>query len=182
MEVIREANAISPPLFGTRAWSDALPGVVVFAEGTAHEVHWVEPILGLHTIVRYPSLNTALDPTEIEGVVAEQRARAAAAGTTIRNEMIFDPDLQPDIRPALGRLAAAPDGTVWAKVFQPNDRRGESQWWIVTIQGGFRGLVELPDGTDVMDITDEHLLLRRLDELDVQRLELWVIPEQLRQQ
>jgi hypothetical protein len=32
-----------------------------------------------------------------------------------------------------------------------------------------------------MAITDEHLLLRRFDELDVERLELWVIPEQLRQ-
>ncbi|MGE0158410.1 MAG: hypothetical protein AB7T31_03305 [Gemmatimonadales bacterium] len=179
-EVIREAQRISPVMFATRALTDALPGVVVFAEGTSHEVHWVEPILSLHTIVRHPSLNRALERTEIEGLLAERRAMATAAGTTLRNEIIYDPDLQPDIRPAFSRLAVGPDGTVWAKVFQP-DRGGESQWWIVTKQGGFRGLVELPYGTDVMDITDEHLLLRRLDQFDVERLELWVIPEQIRQ-
>jgi hypothetical protein len=179
MDIIQEAGSIFPPVFGSRALTDALSGVVVFADGTSHEVHWVEPMSGLHTIVRYPSLNTALDPTEVEGLRAERRAMAAAAGTPFF-EIQFDPGLQPDMRPAFRRLALGPDGTVWAKVAQPVGRG--SQWWIVTILGGFRGLVELPDGTDVMAITNEHLLLRRLDELDVQRLELWRIPDQFKQQ
>jgi hypothetical protein len=177
-ENIREGTRIYFPRFGVRAWASLARDQIVCADGARHEVHWVDPVSGARSVARFPSLDAPFDDDELERLTADHRAIAAAAGQSLLSESLYDMRLQPEIRPALGRLSAGPDGTVWAKVFHPED--APSQWWIASVEDGFRGRIQLPDHTDVLSVAEEHLLLRRLDEVDVPRLEVWPVPQRLR--
>jgi len=84
--------------------------------------------------------------------------------------VLFRPELQPEHRPAFAEIPLDPEGRVLLRAFEPLLREGRA-WWVVEPGRGFVGRVVLPEGTDVLQVAGEELLVVRRDRVGVPRVE-----------
>lgn len=179
LEMVFEAGRMWFPPFGPVAAIQLAGGQVHFTTAATHEISVYSADGSATAAYRLPTEDRPLDRRVLQDLENEARMAAVAEGVEFFAGAMFDPRLQPDLMPAFERLTVAPSGAIWAKRHEPF-RRPESEWWVLAGDGRFRGLVELPDGTTLLSLTSERMLLRVLDTLDVPSLEVWTIPPYLR--
>lgn len=127
---------------------------------------------------RFPELDGPVPEAELAALQEQTRRALAEESAPFLQDLdfLYDPRLQPGRRPAFRKLLIAPDGTIWAQRFEPL-RQPAPFWWIISPEGVFRGLVELPARTDILSFSDDLMLLLRLDEYDVPSVEVVPIPQ-----
>jgi hypothetical protein len=99
------------------------------------------------------------------------RQLAADQGAPFTAEVLFSPELQPERRPAFEELRLDSEGRVLLREFEPLLRESR-RWWVVEPGQGFVGRIVLPEGTDILQVEGDQLLVARRDSLDVPRVEL----------
>ena len=102
------------------------------------------------------------------------RALLGSAGTGVQRaklDSIWRDMPKPDSLPAIIGMMADPRSLVWV-------RRGrhvadtESEWWVFAKDGSWLGPVTLPGTAAPLDITDEWIVLRTVDENRIERVEV----------
>lgn len=179
--VLREGEGPSVRLWGPPFGSVSALAVdpdssrVLFTSGTRHalEVLELQQDDSPREIFRFPAADRPIAPEELEAGRDHLRRTMAQERTAppISLEFLYDPELQPDIRPAFGKVLWGPDGSIWAQRFEPSGVEPRL-WWVLSAEGAFRGLVEMPKRTDILSFEAGHMLLLELDEFDVPTLHL----------
>lgn len=118
-----------------------------------------------------PNGSPPLSGQEVAQLRDSLRELSAQQGAPFTAEMLFAPELQPERRPAFEELRLSSDGRVLLRSFEPLLRQGRS-WWVVEPGLGFVGRIVLPEGTDILQVKGDQLLVARKDSLDVPRVEL----------
>lgn len=167
------------PPFGPTARASLVGDLLYFTTAARHEVSLVDLDEGVGKIYRFPGQDQPIARGELQRLENEARATSASLGVNYMGACIFDPYLQPPVRPAFELLRVAGSGSIWAKRHEPV-RGPESQWWVISPDGHFRGRLELPANTIILSMTSDVMLVRVLDEFDVPSLEVWPIPPELR--
>jgi len=169
--------------FGARSavFVDLERSRVLLSTSESHEI-FVAPIDGAPTSpepsrIRFPAADQPIAADELADLRERARARLVSEGAAAATaaDLLFDRALQPDVRPAFRKLLAGPGGSIWARRFEPVGDDAPL-WWIISDQGRFRGRVALPPRSDVLSLSDDHMLLLRLDELDVPTIDLIPLP------
>lgn len=126
---------------------------------------------------RYPGADGPIPQNELDGLREQTRENLAAEGaaSTTALDFLFGRDFQPEIRPAFRKLLRGPDGSIWAQRYEPPQNEA-LLWWVVSEQGAFRGMVKLPERSDILSFSEHFMVLLRLSELDVPSIELVPLP------
>lgn len=148
---------------------------ILFTSGATHSIQLLE-VDGTgpsREIFRLPTADRPISSEELEARREHARLTMAQEGPASRAalDFLFDPELQPDVRPAFGKLLWGPNGSIWAQRFEPTGLEARL-WWVISEKGAFRGLVEIPERTDILSFEDGHMLLLELDEFDVPSVHL----------
>jgi len=148
---------------------------IVFTSGARHSIHVLEVQAGNSSreILRHPTADRPISSEELEARRDHARQTMAEEGATPPTalDFLYDPELQPAVRPAFGKVLWGPDGSIWAQRFEPIGVEPRL-WWVISAEGAFRGLVEMPERTDILSFEDGHMLLLELDEFDVPTVHL----------
>lgn len=131
-----------------------------------------EPVAELH----WPRHEERLTKQEVDRLRAESRATARGNSSPApRNSPHFAREILPEIRPAIGRLLIASDGSFWVERFEPI-RMGASalppgdRWTILTADGRPHARLVLPGATQLEDVRGERVVVVHRDSLGVQRV------------
>jgi hypothetical protein len=168
---------------GSRFWSPAFGRAVHVAVARGQFVVLTTSVR--HSVVRFDLMSggagatnefrgadSPLTAAEVARVRAEARTAEGQSGPQFSApEFLFDPALQPEIRPAFSDLLVAPNGFVLARVFAPLRQRSP-EWWVVGPEGSFRGRVTAPGGGDLLEIGEDYLIAVAYDEYDVPKVEI----------
>jgi len=179
-EMIEQGSRLWFGPFGPVAVMGIRHDVLYFSTAERHEVRVIGLDDGQQGIYRFPGLDEAVARSELSRLEDEGRSEAADLGVEFEAGVIFDPALQPPIRPAFEGLRVAGDGVIWAKQQEPFSG-GDSEWWVVSANGHFRGRVGLPTGATILSMGTDVMLVSVLDDFDVPSIELWLIPQELSQ-
>ncbi len=77
-----------------------------------------------------------------------------------------------DAYPAYGRVRGDPQGRLWVEDYRLPGYEART-WTVYDGQGCVREVVELPEGLDVYEIGRDYVLGKAVDELGVERVQLW---------
>lgn len=170
----------------TRLWSHPFGSIsafavdgegsrILFTSSASHSIQFLDLSEGVisRELFRFPMADTPVDPDELEARRDRTRRALAEEGasSTTALDFLFEPALQPDVRPAFSKLLWGPDGSIWAQRFEPSEEDARL-WWVISAAGAFRGLVEMPERTEILAFEDGHMLLLRLNHLDVPSVHL----------
>lgn len=129
---------------------------VVWAAARAPELHWFTPDGRLERITRWRDRRASVT----SGVIREMdRARG------------YEGQVYADVAPAYDFVIATDSRVVWVREFSLEEG-GERRWLAVRPDGRIADAVTIPGSYQVLDFTEEAVLLVTRDELDVQYVEL----------
>lgn len=164
---------VSP--FGPRTTLTIQSRNLYISPGATHEVSVVTPDSGVVATYRYPAADEPFDRDLLRNLEDEARQEAREEGGPFMAGVLFAPELQPTMLPAIQGIRVRPDGTIWAQV-HTTDQVHAADWWVISPEGHFRGVVTIPGRRDILEFTDSLALLVSLDELDIPSVELWHLP------
>ncbi|MDZ7779495.1 MAG: 6-bladed beta-propeller [Gemmatimonadota bacterium] len=154
-------------------------GRLYMSPGSSHAVHIIDPDSGWVASYRYPAADRPFDLRELARLEDEARVEASESGHPFMAEVLFSPDIQPPMQPAIQRVRVTGWGAVWAQVHAPAQHHSPD-WWVLGADGRFRGIVRLPGRRELLGFDGDYAIMRSLDEFDVPTVELWRLPADLR--
>jgi len=168
-----EVGAILRHPFRRSVHSVVWNGRIVISPSDRYEVRAYRPSGELDFIVRRDHALRAVTQAEVDALVAERLAAAdPEARTTLEHVFAGLPPVESF--PAFSELIADDTGDLWVREYTvPGDER--SVWTVFASDGEVRGLVELPAGFTVYRIGEDYVLGKSTDDLDVERVQLWVL-------
>ncbi len=158
--------------FGPRTTLSFESGRLYASPGTSHEVSVIEPDSGRIATYRYPAADRPFSLDRLAALEAEALQEAREGGYSYAVGALFSPEIQPPMHPAIQRIHAAPDGSVWAHVHGPPQQHSPD-WWVIGAEGRFRGMVRLPGKREILRFTDSLAVILSRDDLDVPTVEFW---------
>lgn len=148
-------------------------GLIVISPSDQYEIRAYEPGGALRLIVRREHSTRRVTQAEIDAYVANRLANAdPQARPTLERVMAGLPPV--DSYPAFAELLVDEAGDLWVREYaRPGDER--SVWTIFQSDGRVRGLLETPAGLTVHQVGSDFLLGTDIDELGVERVQLWTL-------
>jgi hypothetical protein len=143
----------------------------VASEGDRLQLEERDPGGRLRRVIRWRGSRLPVTPDDID---RQGRALLGSAGSGVQRaklDSIWRDMQKPDSLPAIIGMMADPRSLVWV-------RRGmhvadsESEWWVIAKDGSWLGSVMLPGTAAPLDITDEWIVLRTVDENRIERVEV----------
>lgn len=146
-------------------------GLIVISRSDHYEIRAYEPSGALRLIVRRDHSNRVVTQAEVDAYVAQRLADAdPQARPTLKRVTAGLPPVESF--PAFSELIVDDTGDLWVREYtRPGDER--SVWTIFASDGRVRGLVETPAGFTVYQVGRDFLLGISIDELGVERVQLW---------
>jgi len=157
--------------FGLGSRLTVLADRYVASEGDRLQLEERDPGGRLRRIIRWRGSRLPVTPDDID---RQGRALLGSAGSGVQRaklDSIWRDMQKPDSLPAIIGMMADPRSLVWV-------RRGmhvadsESEWWVIAKDGSWLGSVMLPGTAAPLDITDEWIVLRTVDENRIERVEV----------
>lgn len=136
--------------------------LVDWTGSTIRRIRWEgpDPAVAREDVDRY---RDALEASHRDGGDPDWRAR-------FESEWGWRSEIAPDVFPAYHALMAGDDGMLWVHDFiRPGER---SEWFGFDGDGRWVRTLALPTRTSLLDIGSDWALVRTVDELDVQRVEV----------
>lgn len=134
----------------------------------------------LSTIVRWEDEDRTVTPEVLEAARERERARREAEGSSTELIEMFLSDDRPaeDRYPAYASARFGIDGAIWLNQYDLAEVGGSSAWVRFDADGVAQCTLTLPDGSAVQEFGSDYVLLKRRNELDVERIELhrWTRP------
>ena len=175
-ETIREGSRMWVAPFAPVAGVTVLGRSVFFTTGQEHALEVFDLETSSRQRFEFPARDGPVDQALLRSLEAEGRAQSAVDGVPFEAGVIFNPALQPTLRPAFDGLLVDEAGTIWAKRYEPF-RAGTESWWLISPAGVFRGLVELPPCCRLLSFGARVMVVLHRDEFDVPSVELWPYPD-----
>lgn len=166
------ARGAPPGWIRVMGTAGGFPGGFAWARSDRAEVRWYDSAGALTQIARW---NEAPEPFTAEyrawmvGAFEEVWAstgQGEAYVARLRSQMDESLDRHDGPLPYWNALVVDREGTVWTRRYGPLVAPSNA-WRVVTHDGVFGGWVELPGVAEVLDITDDRLLVVLRDEMDV---------------
>ena len=151
-------------------------GRLYVSPGLTHEVSIVHPDSGVVARYSYPEADQPFNLESLAALEAEAQQEAREGGYPYAVGALFASEVQPPLQPAIRRIRAAPDGSVWAQVHRPPQHHSPD-WWVIGSDGRFRGLVRLPGKREILGFTESSAVVLSRDELDVPTVEFWSLED-----
>ena len=157
--------------FGLGSRLTVLADRYVASEGDRLQLEEHDPDGRLRRVIRWRGSRL---PVTTDDIDRQGRALLGSAGTGVQRaklDSIWRDMPKPDSLPAIIGMMADPRSLVWV-------RRGmhvadsESEWWVIAKDGSWLGSVLLPGTAAPLDITDEWIVLRTVDENRIERVEV----------
>jgi hypothetical protein len=144
------------------------PGILY---GSGQSFH----LIGLHPTtfaryleIRWPSLEEPISGREIDRVRGKLLAPNSSETAKRLADAALSGNLLPKSRPVLGRAIMAPDGRIWAALFEPTiGFAHEWLWYALDAQGRPLGRLRLPENSHLTAVAGDQVLVVRRDSNDV---------------
>ena len=169
--VRRSARSVSAMMrpFGLNGRVAVLADGFVVGQGNTHEFRRYASSGRLEAIFRRPGARLPLLPAD----TAREHGVRSGAALTVREREAIDHVWRtvpfPDSLPAHGEIVPDPTGAVWVRDFvRPGD--GTSRYQVYGADGTWLGGVELPPRSTLLWVGTDAVLLRRLDESEVEHV------------
>lgn len=115
---------------------------------------------------------TPVTPAMVEAEIERQVAGAPeVARAGLRTRLAEGP--HPDALPAFGAVVGDAGGRLWVEVFRPESGPGPARWVVFDPEGHLLGGLTLPEGFTPHRAGEDWLLGVTVDELGVERVQLW---------
>lgn len=126
----------------------------------------------LERLIRLDRANREVTPALIEEYKRTSLEEIEDENFRRRFESLFEAMSFPATMPAYSSLLVDSEGCLWVQDYHP---RGEetNRWTVFDPEGRLLGRVDLPSGFTVYEIGGDYVLGRRMDELDVEHVELY---------
>jgi hypothetical protein len=170
----RAGNVLIP--FEPHPWPIAAGDVFHYGKAVAPEIGVYTMAGELRRIIRWRQESTPVDPADVESFLEQQLARIeseqarAAMSVELREAYALMPVHRS--RPAYSDLRVDADGQLWVAQYEPPGREPQ-RWLIFDSEGRFLGPVDSPAGVTIYQIGRGFLLGRSVDELGVERVDLY---------
>lgn len=165
-------RAVAPGVATIRGRAGGTPDGFAWARADRPEVHWYDATGALLQIARWSEPPTPL--------TSEWRTQAAAIlEDGLRARGVEEDRIEEGLAqqeegfaqhegplPYWDEMRVDRQGNVWLQRHAPFPSNS-SQWRVISRDGVDLGYVTIPDAVAVLDITDDRVLIARLDELDV---------------
>ena len=168
--------ATSPPAaiahpFGRSTISTIWGDLAVVAPTDRYELRAYESDGTLVRIIRRDHELRSPTQAELDGLLAESFADLPEE---LRARFVAHTEEMPLVEyfPAFEALRSDPLGYLWVQEYRIPDR-DENVWTVFDAEGRVQGFVETPPGLDVFEIGQDYVLGRTMDELGVERVQLW---------
>ena len=157
--------------FGLGSRLTVLADGYVASEGDRLQLEERDPGGRLRRIIRWPGSRLPVTSDDID---RQGRALLASAGSGLQRaklDSIWSSMQKPDSLPAVIGMIGDPYALAWV-------RRGmhvadsEADWWVIAKDGSWLGTVGLPGTAAPLDISDEWIVLRTVDENRIERVEV----------
>ncbi len=160
------------PMFG-RSTEYAIHGNRLFvAANDTYEIRIHERDGTLQSIVRRQHDFLEVTDADIEALREEQLNRDLPPG--LRETMVDVLDATPirETMPAFDRVLVDRIGNLWVEVYR---RPGGTvqRWTVFDTQGVLLGTLAVPDGFAVMDVGDDYVLGRWMDDLEIEHVQIY---------
>jgi hypothetical protein len=163
------ALGVLHPPFARGSSIAALSSRIVIGTADVMEYRIRSAAGSLQRIVRVPGYDLALSAAEVDAALAASRRPDIRPEV---NEALKEMP-RPETRPAYQELITDATGHVWAKEYRSQDVAGTPlEWQIFSPDGAWLGEIQTPPRFAVLEIGEDYILGRRLDDLDVQRVQL----------
>ncbi len=158
--------------FGKYAMLAVGPDRLFFGSGDTWEVEVYDTSGRLQNLVRLDRAPFAVGDADLEAVIEEEIAEADDPSLAPEIRAGFEDMPVPDLMPAFAGLHADALGFLWVERYR---RPGEEVpvFDIVDPEGVLVGTVQVPPGSDILEIGADYLLLLQRDELEVEYLRLF---------
>ncbi len=157
--------------FGLGSRLTVLPDAFVSSEGDRLQLEERDAAGRLRRIIRWPGSRLPLLPDDIDRQGRVLLGSAKSGVQRARLDSAWRASRKPDSLPAIIGLVPDPLSLVWV-------RRGghvadaDALWWVFSRDGAWLGSLTLPTAASPLDISDEWIVLRTVDEDRVERIEL----------
>lgn len=166
-----EVGAIVRHPFRRSVHSVVWNGRIVISPSDRYEIRAYDPDGSLSLLVRREHEAVAVTQEDVDRYVETRIGEAAEdARPTLR--AVFEGMPLVESFPAFSALIADGSGDLWVREYDPPGA-DRSLWTVFAGDGRVRGLMETPAGLTVFRIGPDYVLGRSVDELGVERVELW---------
>ena len=171
LSIVDSQPVLTAVPFGLGSRLTVLSNGYLTSEGDRLQLEERDPAGRLRRIMRWPGSRLPVLPDDIE---RQGRALLGSAGSGVQRaklDSIWSSMQKPDSLPAIIGMIADPRALAWV-------RRGvhvassEAEWWVIAKDGSWLGTLALPGTAVPLDITEEWIVLRTVDENRIERVEL----------
>lgn len=154
---------------------------VVYSDGRHYDLIVGDANLQTRRIIRWPGADTLLSPAEIEAardsVLHSLKAMREQAPELARQfeEEYLRPDMLGTAKPILSKILVDPSDRIWLMAFAPR-----AEWWsqgdrwhVLGIDGTPIARIRLPPRSRLAEVGKDRIAVIRIDDLDVQHLEIY---------
>lgn len=157
--------------FGLGSRLSVLPDGFITSEGDRMQLHEHDMTGRLRRIIRWPGgrLPVSTDDVDRQGRALLGSARSGMQRAQL--DSVWRGSTKPDSLPAVIGLMPDPQSLAWV-------RQGghvadtEAVWWVFSRNGAWLGALTLPTASSPLDISDDWIVLRTVDENRIERVEV----------
>jgi hypothetical protein len=158
--------------FGKYAMQGVGPDRFYYGSGDSWEIRAFDPAGGLRRVVRLTRDPLPIRGEDLEALVQEEIAEAADPSEAPEIRAGFEEMPAPDFMPAFAGLHADVLGFLWVEEYRrPGDE--VPVFDILGPDGALVGRVDLPPGSEILEIGEDYVLTLYRDELEVEYLRLF---------
>ena len=123
--------------------------------------------------IRWPAVQERIGAGEVDSLRRMMLGDSPSPQTRDIVATMFDDDLLPPTRPALGDVLVDAAGRVWAARFEPMiGSRDQRLWYVLDPDGRPLARVSMPPRSRITDVADDRALVVTRDSMDVPRVEM----------
>lgn len=143
-----------------------------YGESDEYEIGYYAANGELQRLIRLARPSREVSADLKEQYVADLLERSSNEQFRTRLERIVEEMPFPETLPAFQRMLVDPEGNLWVADYPPPGG-ARTHWSVFDPDGRWLGALDTPNGLTVYQIGTDFILGRRLDELNVERLDLY---------
>lgn len=165
------------PVFGLSVpFAASANGTIAFGTGEDPEFFIATPDTPVRRIHRFSMARKPVSRDSLFAILSSDpmfSRQMAALG--LEDIPTLDPAFLPELQPAYKDIRVF-GGQVWLGSAEPF-MLPSSEWQVVDIESGWRGTVVISSDARLLDVSGDHVVLRRTGAMDVQRVEIYEIAD-----
>jgi hypothetical protein len=158
--------------FGKHAMQAVGPDRFFYASGDSWEIQAFDPAGGLRSVIRLTRSPLPIRGEDLEALLQNEIAESSDPSEAPEIRARFEEMPVPDAMPAFAGLYPDGLGFLWVEEYRrPGDE--VPVFDILGPDGGLVGRVDLPPGSEILEIGEDYVLTLYRDELEVEYLRLF---------